>query len=143
MQLPQWLARFNRYVTNPVQRLWAGFVPTMGILEHVGRRSGARYRTPWSLSETGAPALAGTPPPLTVFTTDDGIAILLTYGPDRDWLKNISAAGGGRLKRYGRTFTVSNPRVMPKTEAAHHVSAAWRPLFTMLPFESAVLLTRS
>ena len=26
MQLPQWLARFNRHVTNPVQRLWAGWV---------------------------------------------------------------------------------------------------------------------
>ncbi|MBI3691179.1 MAG: nitroreductase family deazaflavin-dependent oxidoreductase, partial [Mycolicibacterium aromaticivorans] len=74
---------------------------------------------------------------------DDGIAILLTYGPDRDWLKNITAAGGGRLTRYGRTFAVSNPRVMPKTEAAPHVSAGWRPLFRMLPFESAVLLTRS
>lgn len=53
MQLPQWLARFNHHVTNPVQRLWAGVIPTMGILEHVGRRSGAHYRTP-----------------LTVFTTD-------------------------------------------------------------------------
>ena len=41
MQLPQWLARFNRYVTNPVQRLWAG-APGMGILEHVGRKSGKR-----------------------------------------------------------------------------------------------------
>ena len=40
MQLPQWLARFNRHVTNPVQRLWAGFAPGMGILEHVGRKSG-------------------------------------------------------------------------------------------------------
>ena len=39
MQLPQWLARFNRYVTNRVQRLWAGYVPAMGILEHVGRKS--------------------------------------------------------------------------------------------------------
>ncbi|MEZ0358822.1 nitroreductase family deazaflavin-dependent oxidoreductase [Mycobacterium sp. ENV421] len=126
MQLPQWLARFNRYVTNPVQRLWAGFVPTMGILDHVGRRSGRPYRTP-----------------LMVFTTDDGIAILLTYGPNRDWLKNITAAGGGQLTRYGRTFTVSNPRVMPKTEAVHHISAGWRPLVRMLPFESAVLLTRS
>ena len=125
MQLPQWLARFNRYVTNPVQRLWAGFIPTMGILEHVGRRSGKRYRTP-----------------LTVFTTDDGIAILLTYGPNRDWLKNITVAGGGRLKRYGRTFAVRNPRRVTKAEAAPHVSAAWRPLFTMLPFDEAVLLTR-
>jgi hypothetical protein len=44
MQLPQWLARFNRYVTNPIQRLWAGWLPLFGILEHVDRRSGKRYR---------------------------------------------------------------------------------------------------
>jgi deazaflavin-dependent oxidoreductase (nitroreductase family) len=125
MQLPQWLARFNRHVTNPVQRLWAGFIPTMGILEHVGRRSGAQYRTP-----------------LTVFTTDEGVAILLTYGPNRDWLKNITASDGGRLKRYGRTFTVSSPRMMTKAEAAPYVSGMWRPIFTMLPFDYAVLLTR-
>ena len=125
MQLPQWLARFNRHVTNPVQRLWAGFIPTMGILEHVGRRSKREYRTP-----------------LTVFTTDEGVAILLTYGPDRDWLKNITAAGGGRLKRYGRTFSVTDPRMVPKAAAAEHVSGLWRPIFSALPFESAVLLRR-
>lgn len=77
MQLPQRLARFNRHVTNPIQRMWAGWAPTFGILEHVGRRSGKPFRTP-----------------LTVFSTDSGVAILLTYGPDRDWLKNITAAGG-------------------------------------------------
>src|SRR3954465_11898302 len=125
MQLPQWLARFNRYVTNPVQRLWAGFVPTMGILEHVGRRSGTHYRTP-----------------LTVFTTDDGIAILLTYGPNRDWLKNITAAGGGRLKRYGRTFAVTDPRGMTKAEAAPRVKKPGRAVFAKLPFDQAVVLRR-
>jgi deazaflavin-dependent oxidoreductase (nitroreductase family) len=125
MQLPQWLARFNRYVTNPVQRLWAGFIPAMGILEHVGRRSGRPYRTP-----------------LTVFSTHEGVAIMLTYGPDRDWLKNITAAGGGRLKRHGRTFPVSDPRVVPKAQAAQHVSWLWRPIFSVLPFENAVLLRR-
>ena len=125
MQLPQWLARFNRHVTNPVQRLWAGFVPTMGILEHAGRRTGRPYRTP-----------------LTVFGTDEGVAILLTYGPDRDWLKNVTAAGGGRLKRHGRTFSVADPRVMTKVAAADHVSRGWRPLFSALPFENAVLLRR-
>jgi hypothetical protein len=67
MQLPQWLARFNRHVTNPIQRLWAGWAPTFGILEHVGRKSGKQFRTP-----------------LTVFSTEDGVAILLTYGPNRD-----------------------------------------------------------
>src|ERR1700680_3615864 len=44
MQLPQGLARFNRHVTNPIQRMWAGWAPTMGILEHVGRKSGKPYR---------------------------------------------------------------------------------------------------
>lgn len=126
MQLPQWLARFNRYVTNPVQRLWAGFIPTMGILEHTGRKSGRQFRTP-----------------LMMFTTDEGVAILLTYGPNRDWLKNITAAGGGRVKRYGRTFDVTDPRVVTKIEAAQHVSGLWRPVFAALPFENAVLLRRA
>ena len=125
MRLPQWLARFNRHVTNPVQRLWAGWAPTMGILEHAGRRSGRQYRTP-----------------LTVFSTTDGVAILLTYGPDRDWLKNITAAGGGTMRRYGKSFRVADPRVVPKAEAAPHVTGWMKPVFARLPFESAVLLTR-
>jgi deazaflavin-dependent oxidoreductase (nitroreductase family) len=81
MRLPQWLAEFNRHFTNPIQRLWAGFVPGMGIIEHVGRKSGKPYRTP-----------------VDVFPTDDGLAILLTYGPDRDWAKNLAAANGGKVK---------------------------------------------
>ena len=126
MQLPQWLARFNRYVTNPVQRLWAGRAPTMGILEHVGRRSGTRYRTP-----------------LTVFSTADGVAILLTYGPDRDWLKNLTASGSATMRRYGRSFAVTDPRVMTKAEAAPLIIGWMRPIFAVLPFEQAVLLRRA
>jgi deazaflavin-dependent oxidoreductase (nitroreductase family) len=130
MQLPQWLARFNRHVTNPVQRLWAGWAPTFGILEHVGRKSGKQFRTP-----------------LTVFSTDvdgqAGVAILLTYGPNRDWLKNIVAANGGHLRRYGKTITLTEPRVVPKAEAARHVTGLWKPIFARLPFDDAVLLRRS
>ena len=126
MQLPQWLARFNRHVTNPVQRLWAGWLPPFAILEHVGRRSGTRYRTP-----------------LNVFTTDDGVAILLTYGRNRDWLKNIDTAGQARLQRYGKTFEVTNPRTMTKADAAPSVTGVWRPIFARLPFDDAVLLTRA
>lgn len=124
MRLPQRLARFNRYVTNPVQRLWAGWAPGMGILEHVGRRSGRAYRTP-----------------LTVFSTDDGVAILLTYGPDRDWLKNLTATGVGQLRRHGRTHTVCDPKVVTRDEAAAHVTGVGRRVFPKLPFENALLLT--
>ena len=125
MQLPQWLARFNRHITNPIQRLWAGWAPTFGILEHVGRRSGTTYRTP-----------------LTVFSTDTGVAILLTYGPNRDWLKNITAAGGAEMRRHGRTIRLADPQVVSKSEAAPHVKGPMRRVFPRLPFEQAVLLRR-
>ena len=102
MQLQQRLARFNRHFTNPIQRLWAGWAPTVGILEHVGRKSGKQYRTP-----------------LNVFPTEDGVVIVLTYGPDRDWLKNITATGGAHMKRQGKTIELVDPVVMPKAEATH------------------------
>ena len=130
MQLPQRLARFNRLVTNPIQRMWAGWAPSFGILEHVGRRSGKQYRTP-----------------LNVFDADvdgkPGVAILLSYGPDRDWLKNLKAAGGGRMRRHGKTFGVSNPRIVTKEQAAPHVTGAGRRVFPRIPFEQAVLLTKT
>lgn len=125
MQLPQWVARFNRHVTNPLHRLWAGWLPGYGILDHIGRKSGTRYRTP-----------------LMVFPTDDGVAILLTYGPDRDWLKNVTAAGSAPMQRLGRTIELTEPRVVPKAEAATHVTGFSRAIFPRLPFDSAVLLTR-
>lgn len=125
MQLPQWLARFNRHVTNPIQRLWAGWLPTMGILDHVGRKSGKPYRTP-----------------LSVFSTHDGVAILLSYGPDRDWLKNITAAGTTTIKRGGRTAEYVDPHVVTKAEAAQSVTGPARFVFPHIPFEQAVLLRR-
>jgi deazaflavin-dependent oxidoreductase (nitroreductase family) len=126
MRLPQWLAEFNRYFTNPIQRMWAGFVPGMGIIEHVGRKSGTPYRTP-----------------VNVFPTGDGLAILLTYGPNRDWAKNLAAANGGNVKRYGKIESYTNPRIVTKAEARPSVKGLWRPLFSVLPFESALLLTRA
>jgi deazaflavin-dependent oxidoreductase (nitroreductase family) len=130
MQFPQGLARFNRHVTNPIQRMWAGRLPPFAIVEHVGRRSGKPYRTPVNAFYT---SVDGKP----------GVAIVLTYGPDRDWLKNLTAAGGGRMRRNGKTFGITDPRVVPKAEAAQHVIGRWRPAFARLPFEQAVLLTQT
>ncbi|CAN5863619.1 nitroreductase family deazaflavin-dependent oxidoreductase [soil metagenome] len=126
MQLPQWLARSNRYTTNRLAALFAGWMPMMGILEHVGRRSGKTYRTP-----------------LTVFSTADGVAILLTYGPDRDWLKNITATGCGRMKRHGKTVTLRDPHIVSADEAGQQIGGIWQRFFAISPFEKAVLLTRA
>jgi deazaflavin-dependent oxidoreductase (nitroreductase family) len=130
MQLPQRLARFNRHVTNPIQRMWAGWLPSFGIVEHVGRRSGKPYRTPVTVFKTN---VDGKP----------GVAILLTYGPDRDWLKNLTAAGGGRMRRNGKTFGVTDPRVVTRDEAAQYVTPRVQKVFAKLPFEQAVLLNQA
>jgi deazaflavin-dependent oxidoreductase (nitroreductase family) len=129
MQLPQGLARFNRHVTNPIQRMWAGWLPPIAILEHVGRRSGTPYRTPVNAFNA---TVDGKP----------GVAILLTYGPDRDWLKNLTAAGGGHMRRNGKTFGIADPQVVTKAEAATHLTRG-RGVFARLPFEQAVLFTKT
>jgi deazaflavin-dependent oxidoreductase (nitroreductase family) len=95
MQLPRALARFNRYVTNPIQRMWAGRLPGFGIIEHVGRRSGRAYRTP-----------------LNVFRTSGGFVVLLNYGPDTDWIRNLTAADGGGLVYRRKHYTLSAPRIV-------------------------------
>ena len=76
-----------------------------------------------------------------MFSTDDGVAILLTYGPNRDWVKNLVAADGGRLRRHGRTHTVRDPRVVTRDQAAAHVTGFGRRMFPRLPFDNALLLT--
>ena len=96
MRLPDQLARFNRYVTNPVQRLWADKLPGMAIIEHTGRRSGKAYRTP-----------------VTIFREHDGFVVVLFYGPKRDWVRNLRAAGGGSVVNRGDRVDVDDPIVLP------------------------------
>lgn len=98
-------------------------VPAYGVLTHVGRKSGTEYRAP-----------------LNVFPTEDGLAVFLPYGPAKtEWLKNLTAAGGGRMQHDGKTFAVTDPKVVPKAQAATLVSRLWRPIFFRAP--SRILLS--
>ncbi|CAN3130475.1 nitroreductase family deazaflavin-dependent oxidoreductase [Mycobacterium sp. smrl_JER01] len=127
MRVPRRVAQFNKRVTNPVARTITPWLPYLGTLEHVGRKSGRRYRTP-----------------LLVFATRDGYAILIGYGPQSDWLKNVLAGGPTVLHKRGRSVTLVNPRVMSKAEAASLVIRPARLLFRAFPYnEAAVLLTNS
>jgi deazaflavin-dependent oxidoreductase (nitroreductase family) len=68
---------FNKRVTNKfLIHLCGRRFGHFAILSHVGRKSGAPYRTP-VIAE-----------PL-----ESGFVIALTYGKQVDWLKNILAAG--------------------------------------------------
>ncbi|MED5813873.1 nitroreductase family deazaflavin-dependent oxidoreductase [Mycolicibacterium sp. 050232] len=123
MRVPRRIAHFNKHVTNPLARAITPWLPSLGTLEHVGRKSGKRYRTP-----------------LLVFKTYDGYAILVGYGPQTDWLKNVLVGGPTLLRKRGRVVALTNPRLVSKAEAAALVTPASRPLYRGFPYDEAALL---
>ena len=127
MRVPRGIAEFNKRVTNPAARTIAPWLPNLGTLEHVGRKSGKRYRTP-----------------LLVFKTEDGYAVLIGYGLQTDWLKNVLAGGPTVLRKRGRASVLVNPRVVSKAEAATLVVPHSRLLYRAFPYnEAAVLMTNA
>ncbi|MBA3430395.1 MAG: nitroreductase family deazaflavin-dependent oxidoreductase [Actinobacteria bacterium] len=95
MPLPGWLARFNRRVTNRVTGPAAHRLPGFAVIRHVGRRSGRLYSTPVNL-----------------FGSNDHFVIALTYGRDRDWVKNVLAAGGCEVVTRGTSIKLAHPRIV-------------------------------
>lgn len=90
------IARLNKFVTNPVQRLWAPRVPFMAVIEHRGRRSGRGYRTP-----------------VMAFVRDGVICVVLNYGAESDWVRNVLAAGSAGVAHRGARFTLIDPHILP------------------------------
>lgn len=127
MRVPRAIANFNRRVTNPAARSISPWLPGQGTLEHVGRTSGRRYRTP-----------------LLVFPTEDGFVVLIGYGLQTDWVKNVVACGSAVLCKRGKDIVLTNPRLMSKAEAAPLVIGPGRAFYRLFPYnEAALVLTKS
>jgi deazaflavin-dependent oxidoreductase (nitroreductase family) len=90
----RWLAKINIIFTNRITSLFAGWLPGVGILTHVGRKSGKVYRTP-----------------INVFRASKGFIAALTYSSQSEWVKNVLVAGGCELKTRGKTYQLSAPKV--------------------------------
>ncbi len=97
MAIPHAVGKLNKVATNKVLVHLAGYGPFIE-LEHVGRRSGRVYRVP-----------------LNAFRTGDTVTFALTYGPRVDWLRNVRAAGGCRV-RLGRDILTLGAPVDLSTE---------------------------
>ncbi|HKX75495.1 MAG TPA: nitroreductase family deazaflavin-dependent oxidoreductase, partial [Acidimicrobiia bacterium] len=95
MPIPLAIARFNRYVTNPITRLFAGWAPMFAIVYHRGRRSGNTYNTP-----------------VNIFPTQGGFVIALTYGSNVDWVKNLLAAGEATIRYRSKLIWVTEPELI-------------------------------
>jgi deazaflavin-dependent oxidoreductase (nitroreductase family) len=99
MPLPRSVARFQRRFIHPLVRSIAAVAPGYGLLVHTGRKSGRSYRTP-----------------LNVFTVADGFAVVLAYGKDVDWLRNLRAAGAAEMIKRRKRYAISNPRIVSGAE---------------------------
>jgi deazaflavin-dependent oxidoreductase (nitroreductase family) len=99
MPFPRWLARFNLYATNRVLGPLARYVPGMGVIVHVGRKTHRRYRTP-----------------VVVFRRRDHFVIALTYGRESQWVQNVLAQGGCELETMGRTLQLTRPNILHDEE---------------------------
>jgi deazaflavin-dependent oxidoreductase (nitroreductase family) len=111
------LARFNRRLPNRVIGTIAGRrLSPVALVVHQGRRSGREYRTPVM------------PLPLA-----DGFLVSLPYGPERDWVRNVLAAGGCTVRRGGRRFELAGPRLLDAAGAAPLLPAALRPTLRLVP----------
>ena len=115
MALPHWLATLNLRFSNAFMRPLAARLPWFAVIEHVGRKSGTVRRT----------AL------MAFHREPDRWVMALTYGTAVQWLRNVIAAGGGRLQSRGRWARVTEPR--PFRDASRS-SVPWlvRPMLAFL-----------
>jgi deazaflavin-dependent oxidoreductase (nitroreductase family) len=116
MRFSDGLAQFNRLAFNRVVRTFAGRRGSpVAVVEHRGRRSGRRYRTP-----------------VLAFRVDGGYLVALFYGADRDWVRNVLAAGGCTLERGGRRVELTAPRLLGAAAGRTLLPPPMRPALRLL-----------
>jgi deazaflavin-dependent oxidoreductase (nitroreductase family) len=125
MTMPMAVARFARDYVNPVARHFAGRVPPFAILRHIGRRTGADYRTP-----------------IMVFRTLDGFVIALTYGPGTDWVRNVFATGAATIEYRGREIGATDPRLTDGAEAGRWLPWAVRIALRLMRVDDFLVVRR-
>jgi deazaflavin-dependent oxidoreductase (nitroreductase family) len=106
---PAWIARFNKLVTNPLLRPVATWAPYFGVVVHRGRVSGRTYRTPVNAFESG-----------------DDFIFALTYGPDRDWVRNVMRQRDFALIHRGRRTALTEPRLRHGSQPPEAIPAPAR-----------------
>lgn len=114
MPIPSFVPQLNKRFLNKALVHLAGVGPFVEV-EHVGRRSGRVFRTP-----------------IMAFRDGSTITIALTYGPDVDWLKNLRAAGGGRMHVGRQLVTLGAPRRLSTTSGRARMPFAVRHMLSLM-----------
>ena len=116
--------RFMNAVINPaiVRRgLAGGRSSEIGMLEHVGRRSGIDRTTP-----------------VRPVPTADGFRIVVPLGRESRWARNVLSAGHCRLRLHERTYELDEPVMVPPS-MVDGLGAATRRMQGALGFQYLLL----
>lgn len=122
MAYPRWLALINKRLFNP-RAVRKG---EYAVVSHVGRSSGAFYQTP-----------------LDAHPTQEGYVLVVRYGPQSDWVKNILAAGTATLRVEGEEFALQSPHLVSQAEAVDHLAAGFEPPDDFFKAEDYLLMERA
>lgn len=96
MPMPLWFGHVNKLVFNRYE-LSKGQRP---VLRHVGRSSGAAYRTP-----------------LDAHPVEGGYMFILVYGSQSDWVQNVLAAGKATIEIDDEEHELVSPRLVDEDDA--------------------------
>jgi deazaflavin-dependent oxidoreductase (nitroreductase family) len=89
--------RFVARFVNPLTLLVAGrsWMPIVGVLHHVGRRSGRAYATPLGMRLVG-----------------DALLLPRTFGDKAAWYQNVLAAGWCVVTYRSKNYTLIGPEIV-------------------------------
>lgn len=90
------VARLNKRLTNPAAMALAPRLPYMAVIEHNGRKSGRSYQTP-----------------VMAFVDGGKLSVVLNYGTESDWVRNVQATGSAGVVHRGEHYRLTDPRVIP------------------------------
>jgi deazaflavin-dependent oxidoreductase (nitroreductase family) len=117
----------GRWVVNPrILRTAGSPGARASVIRHVGRKSGKPYAT----------AIGVTP-------TDDGVVVMLPYGRDVDWVRNVLAAGTAVIETEGRAVRVVEPRLAGRHDVDRYLSAGNRLEARLFAVDDYLVLRRS
>ncbi len=97
------VVRSVAHFVNPVIILMAGrrWMPILGVLHHVGQRSGRLYATPLGMRPQG-----------------DAFVMPRTFGEHAAWYRNVLTAGACHVTYLGKDYTLIQPEVIDYATAA-------------------------
>ena len=108
--------QFNKRHLNPWFLRFAGEGRSpLAVVEHVGRRSGAAYRTP-----------------VIIMPARDGFVFELTYGTGVDWYRNILASGTCTLRWRGQTYRLERPETLTAEQGLQAFPFPFAPILRLM-----------